>query len=232
MAKKEKLNQEELERRQREEERKKKEEQEQKEFQKRHKEKLEKKKRIEKRQKQRKKIEMRKVRKIVNFPFQTLFHVCTLITTLYFVVVFFGKGVEIYKSVYNSLILFTALYLGFGIAIVAIFMIMSVSKEKELLEELALLEEKKKAEEEAKLQKMKDAEQEIRDFTRSTLQDQPKLPDDILNIDMENEAMNSFGLMDDEIPPLEPDEMSEVEADELMPDEAPLEDVTTENKAN
>ena len=222
MAKKEKLSQEELERRQREEDRKKKEEQEQKEFQKRQKEKLEKKKRIEKRQQQRQKEEMRKVRKIVNFPFQTLFHVCTLITTLYFVVVYFGKGTEIYKSVYNSLILFTALYLGFGIVVVAIFMIMSVSKEKELLAELALMEEKKKAEEEAKLRKMKDAEIEISEDTKSKLHEQPKLPDDILNVDAENEAMNSVEPQDD-IP------QNENDADVMMPDEVPLEDVTTEN---
>ncbi len=167
MAKKEELTPEEAEKKRREQERKEKEAKERAELEKKKKEKEEKRKRIEKRQKKKQKEEMKRIKSIIDFPFKTLFHVSSLITLLYFIVVFFGSDKLLYKAIYNSFIVFTSLYLGLGIVIVAIFLVISEKKEKEFQEELRIMMEKRKEEEERRLQDMKDIEAEIKSSSRS-----------------------------------------------------------------
>jgi uncharacterized membrane protein YcjF (UPF0283 family) len=162
MAKQENISPEELEKQRREKEKKDKEEREKKELEKKRKEKEAKLKRIQKRVKQKEKEEIKRIKTIVEFPFKTLFQVSSLITSLFFIVVFFGKGEELYKAVYNSFIVFTALYLGLGIVLVAIFLVMSERKEKELEAELEAIMAERKAEEDKKIKEMQDMENEIK----------------------------------------------------------------------
>lgn len=167
MAKKEELSPEEIEKKRREQERKDKEAKERAELEKKKKEKEEKRKRIEKRQKKKQKEEMKRIKSIIDFPFKTLFHVSSLITLIYFIVTFFGSDKLLYKAIYNSFIVFTSLYLGFGIVIVAIFLVISEKKEKEFQEELHIMMEKRKEEEERRLQDMKEIEAEIKSSSKS-----------------------------------------------------------------
>lgn len=167
MANKEELSPEEIEKKRREQERKDKEAKERAELEKKKKEKEAKRKRIEKRQKKKQKEELKRIKTIIDFPFNTLFHVSSLITLIYFIVIFFGSDELLYKAIYNSFIVFTSLYLGFGIVLVAIFLLISEKREKEFQEELRIIMEKRKEEEERRLQDMKDIEAEIKSSSRS-----------------------------------------------------------------
>lgn len=173
MAKKEVLSPDELDKLKRDKERKEKEERERKIIEDKKKEKEAKRIRIEKKQKIKQKQEMKKIKKIIEFPFKTLFQASSLITFIYFSVYFFGREELLYKAVYNSFIVFISLYLGLGIIIVAIFLVISEKKEKELEEELNLMLEKKKQEDEIKLNEMKQMEAEIRSASKKNNKGNP-----------------------------------------------------------
>ncbi len=189
MAKKEVLTTEELEKQKREKDRKDKEEREKKIIEDKRKEKDAKRKRIEKRQKKQQKQEMARIKKIIEFPFKTLFQVSSLITFVYFIIYFFGREEILYKAVYNSFIVFISLYLGLGIIIVAIFLVISEKKEKELEEELNLIYEEKKRIEDAKLNEMKQMEDEIKSANKKSTKGKQMIG----NIDIDAQLMPEMG---------------------------------------
>lgn len=189
MAKKEVLSAEELEKQKREKDRKEKEEREKKIIDDKRKEKEAKRKRIEKRQKKQQKQEMIRIKKIIEFPFKTLFQVSSLITFIYFIVYFFGREEMLYKAVYNSFIVFISLYLGLGIIIVALFLVISEKKEKELEEELTKLNEEKKRDEEYRLNEMKQMEEEIKSANKKSTKGKQMIG----NIDIDTQLMPEMG---------------------------------------
>lgn len=110
------------------------------------------KKRKKKKQKMRKmqKKEQKRIKWLVNLPFLTLFKVSSLITALAFIAIYFWIGTELYYSLIYSFFIFTSIYLGVGILLVAIFYLLSLDKEFELKEEIRLERQKELDEEKAR----------------------------------------------------------------------------------
>ncbi len=196
-SKEQTLTPEELEKQRREREKKEKEEKEIKELEKRRKEKEEKKKRIEKRQKERQKQEKKRIKRIIDFPFNTLFQVSLLFTLLYFVIIYFGRQDILYKAVFSSFMVFTCLYLGLGILLVAVFLVISEKRQKEFEEELELIKEQKREEEEKRLQEIQDMEKEIRETEIIRKEEIRKIRDQVNDYSsMESEEINTLNSID------------------------------------
>ena len=157
MAKKE-LTPEELEKQKRENERKEREARDKRERERQLKEKTLKNKERLKRMRRKEKSETKKIKRIINFPFKILNQSTFLFTLFFFIVIYFGVQVEIYKAVFYTFIFFSALYLSVGLVMVGVFMVMSEKKKKELEElirkeeEARLAEEERIADEEARLE--------------------------------------------------------------------------------
>lgn len=196
MAKQESISPEELEKQRREKEKKEKEDRELKELEKKRKEKEDKRKRLEKRQKQREKQEKKRIKSIIDFPFKTLFQVSLLFTLLYFIIIFFGRQDVLYKAVFSSFMVFTALYLGLGIVLVAIFLVISEKRQKEFEEEIRIINEQKREEEEKKLQEMQDMEREIRETEKLKREEMRKARENAENIALEEMALNEYSTSD------------------------------------
>lgn len=158
-----KLSPEEIEKQKREQERKEKEEKERQELEAKRKEKERKAKLREAKQKKQEKAEIKRIKRVIEFPFKTLFEVCLLLSVLFFVVQFFGIEIELYRSVFNAFMMFVALYLGFGLILVAIFFVIAEDKKKELEQIIKENEEKARQEEEQKQAELDKMENEIKE---------------------------------------------------------------------
>ncbi len=105
---------------------------EEKELKKRHKEKGKRKKEREKKRKKRENIEKKRIRKILNFPFKTLFFTSSLISMIAFVMMIFGGLVEPLKAIYTSTLIFTFLFLSVGVIMIGGFFVVSQEKISEM----------------------------------------------------------------------------------------------------
>lgn len=134
------------------------------ELKKRQKEKLKKKKEKEKRIEKQKKREMKRIKSLVNLPFKLLLQVSSLITALSFIVIFFGYETPLMRTIYLCFLIFTMLYLGLGLVMIAIFFLVSQDKIVEMEELKKIEEEQKKLEraaEERELEEMVAMEKSI-----------------------------------------------------------------------
>lgn len=112
--------------------------------------------------------EKKRIKSIIDFPFKLLLQSCLLITVLAFIIQYFGAEIELSKAIFYSFLLFTLLYLGIGLVIVAIFFVLSDNKKQELIEqkrieeELKIAEEKRIAEEEVLAEERRQEEERTR----------------------------------------------------------------------
>lgn len=134
------------------------------ELKKKHEEKQKKKKEKEKRMLAKQKKEAKRVKTMINLPFKLLGQISLLITTLAFIIMFFGIEKPLNDTVFNSFMIFTALYLGVGVIMVGLFLLVSQDKLAEA-EELRIMEAeralKEKKAEEDELAQMVELEKEI-----------------------------------------------------------------------
>lgn len=144
-------------------ERKEREEREKQELERKKKEKEKKQKAREARIKKKEIAERKRIKEVLRFPFKTLFEVSLLISFLAFIAMFFGMQLELMKSVFNSFFIFSALYLGFGVVIIAIAYVMSEKRKKEMEEQKQLEAEQRKAEEEERQAKQERLREEIKE---------------------------------------------------------------------
>jgi len=134
------------------------------ELKKRQKEKLKKKQEKEKRIEKQKKREMKRIKSLVNLPFKLLLQVSSLITALSFIVIFFGYETPLMRTIYLCFLIFTMLYLGLGLVMIAVFFLISQDKIVEMEELKKIEEEQKKMEraaEERELEEMVAMEKSI-----------------------------------------------------------------------
>lgn len=134
------------------------------ELKKKHEEKQKKKKEKEKRMLAKQKKEAKRVKTMINLPFKLLGQISLLITTLAFIIMYFGIEKPLNDTVFNSFMIFTALYLGVGVIMVGLFLLISQDKLAEA-EELRIMEAeralKEKKAEEDELAQMVELEKEI-----------------------------------------------------------------------
>lgn len=143
------------------------------------------------------KKEQKRIKWLVNLPFLTLFKVSTLITALSFIAIFFWLGTDLYYSLIYSFLIFTSIYLGVGILLVAIFYLISLDKEYELKEEIRLERQKELDDEKARQEEeMRELDALERELTEKKLKQDtpaPELPDgstnNMLDDSLEDESM-------------------------------------------
>lgn len=158
--------------------------------------KLREKKRKRKKQKMLKmqKKEQKRVKWLINLPFMTLFKVSTLITFLSFITIFFWSGTDLYYSLIYSFFIFTSIYLGVGLILVALFYLLSVDKEFELKEEIRLEKQMEIEEEEARQrEEMKELEALERELTEKKLKVDSPTPELARNNIEDSESMLDEG---------------------------------------
>jgi Flp pilus assembly protein TadB len=118
------------------------------------------------------KKEQKRIKWLINLPFMSLFKISSLITFLAFIFIYFWLKNDIYTSILMSFFIFTAIYLGFGIIMVAVFYLLSIDKEQELKEELRLAKQKELDEEKARQdQEMSELEALERELAEKRLKD-------------------------------------------------------------
>lgn len=136
---------------------------EKKELERKRKEKIQKEKAKVARIKVKEKREIKRINELIRFPFKILFQVSFLFSVLFFIVLLFGRGDTIVEALFSAFLLFTALYLGVGVLIVAITYSISEDKKKELAEQKLKEEEQNKIDEEIRIQKINQIEQDIKE---------------------------------------------------------------------
>jgi hypothetical protein len=127
-------------------------------------EKEKKKKEREKRAKEKQKKEMKKIRTLINLPFNILIKSSLLITTLAFIIMYFGIEKPLNVTVFNSFLIFVGIYLGVGLIMIGIFFLISQDKIVEMEEQRKIDSERMDAEkkkEEEELAQMVEIEKEI-----------------------------------------------------------------------
>jgi len=110
--------------------------------------------------------ERKRIKELIRFPFKLLFQASLLFSLLFFIILYFGQDWTLEKSVFSSFLLFTALYLGIGVIIVAITLVVSEKKKKELEEQKSIEAEQAKENEEKKIQKLTKLETDIKEAER------------------------------------------------------------------
>lgn len=133
----------------REKERLEREKKEEEELKKRLDEKQKKKKEKEKRLELKKKQEQKRIKKLINLPFKLHIQVSLLVTTLSFIILFFGLELEPLRSIYYTFLIFVSFYLGTGLVMVGVFFLISEEKIAEM-EEIKKMEETNKVQEKTK----------------------------------------------------------------------------------
>jgi ABC-type multidrug transport system fused ATPase/permease subunit len=164
----------------REKERKEREKKEYADLKKKQKEKEKRQKRREKRRKKKEKEELRRIKKKINFPYKILFNMSALITLLVLIILLYIGTFEPQEIVFYTFLVFFLCYGGGGIAMVSIFYLISLDKEKELEEEIRHMAESEKEEEEkreAELEELEHIQKEIENRRKEEIENHKKLPD-------------------------------------------------------
>jgi uncharacterized membrane protein (DUF106 family) len=96
------------------------------------------------------------LKRVINYPFSTLFNIGALIGILYFSYAYFGNELELKLALLNSFLYFTAVYLGLGLLYTIIIYFIAHYRVKEEEEKKRLKEEQMNWErEKMELQKSK-----------------------------------------------------------------------------
>ncbi len=78
--------------------------------------------------------ERAKHKKLISFPFKTLFKVSLFLSLMSFIVQFFGVSKPLYDSLYLSFLIFVSIYLFIGLIIITVFFIVAEKRQKEEVE--------------------------------------------------------------------------------------------------
>lgn len=96
------------------------------------------------------------LKRIINYPFSSLFNIGALIGIIYFSYAYFGNELELKLALLNSFLFFTAVYFGFGLLYTVIIYFIANYRVKEQEEKRRLKEEQMNWErEKMELQKSK-----------------------------------------------------------------------------
>ena len=141
--------------------------------------------------------EERRIRKIVNFPFKTLTQVTMFLTSVAFMAIYFGAGVDLEKAFYICFMLFILLYFTVGAVMVVSYW--KISDER--IKDMELKKKKEKEEEEERLRREEEElerllKHEFEDISDDYQQDSKLL--DKSNKEDEFLADMDFGALDDE----------------------------------
>ncbi|MFP4528836.1 MAG: hypothetical protein ACLFQX_09815 [Candidatus Kapaibacterium sp.] len=163
----------------REQERREREKKEYAELKKKQKEKQKRQKRREARQKKKLKQEQKRIKKKINFPYKIHFYISVLAATLFLIFFVYPGTYTPREIVFYVFLVFFLFYGGGGIAMVSVFYLISLDKEKELEEELrkqAELEKEEEARHEAELTELENIQREIEARRRKEMKESKKLP--------------------------------------------------------
>lgn len=75
--------------------------------------------------------EKKRIKSYLQFPFKMLFNTSLLISLIFLVYRYYWQNVDIYRSIVNFFIIFSALYLGFGSIMVTVFFVLAERKRKD-----------------------------------------------------------------------------------------------------
>jgi uncharacterized membrane protein YcjF (UPF0283 family) len=139
------------------------------------------------------KKEQKRIKEAINFPFKILFQAGLSIASVFFIVEYFGRGKELYKAMFNSFLLFTAVYLGVGVLMITIFYVMAESKKREKEEQKHLEEENKAKDEQFMLEQQAKREEESRENERKRREEMRKFRENL-----ESDKKNGNGIHENE----------------------------------
>lgn len=139
------------------------------------KEKERKKKEREVRKRQKERSEMKRIKNIINLPFKLLLQVTFLVTSMSFIMIYFGTNTPLVNTIFYCFLIFTLIYLGGGSIMVGVFWMVSLEKEKEMMELRRVEEEQKRMEEENRVIEEKRREEERKEAERIRMERQEQL---------------------------------------------------------
>jgi len=128
-------------------------------------ERLKKRKLKEKKAKARQRKELKRIRYLIHLPFKILTNISIIAALLSFVITYFLLNKDPISTIMTSFLVFSAIYLGIGLLTIGAFWLVSIEKEKELLEaereeELRKLEDERRKQEE-EMKELEQIEKEI-----------------------------------------------------------------------
>ena len=113
------------------------------------------------------KVERRRIRDSVEFPFKMLFNVSALVGILAFFIKFFTQSQELINALTNGFIVFSTIYLGFGIILLIVILVMADNRKKEQLEKKRQLDEQRMQENEHRMADQERIDEEMRRYRNS-----------------------------------------------------------------
>jgi hypothetical protein len=164
-------------------------------------EKLQKKKEREKRIKAKEDKERKRIKNLINYPYKTLFQASSLVSLFTLIITYFWQGKELLKSMLFAFFSFSIIFIFVGLVLLAIYLILSQERIKEIEEQKRIEAEKAKEEEGKRLDDFSKMESEIKSQTQALKQNNsPAIAevDEFGNSSMENE--DEFRIPEGEIP--------------------------------
>jgi len=128
------------------------------------------------------KLEKKKIRDSVEFPFKMLFNVSALVGILAFFIRYFAQSQELINALTNGFIVFSTIYLGFGIILLIVILVMADNRKKEQLEKKRQLEEQRNHENEQRLADQERIDEEMKRYRNSQESANPDILDETANI--------------------------------------------------
>lgn len=127
------------------------------------------------RKKKKERDEMKRIRSIINLPFKLLLQVTALVTSMSFILIYFGTDIGLPKAIFYCFLIFTLIYLGGGSIMVGVFWMISIEKEKEMMELQRVEEEEKRNAEENRAAEEQRREEERKEAERQRIARQEQL---------------------------------------------------------
>lgn len=110
------------------------------------------------------KKEEKRIRKVVGFPFRTLFQLSTFFTLVSFMIIYFGNEIDLMTAVYICSLIFILLY--FVVGAVMVIGYWKISEER-----IQEMESKKKKEKDAENERLKQEEAELEQLLKAEIED-------------------------------------------------------------
>lgn len=134
------------------------------------------------------KQEEKRIKKVVNFPFRTLFQLSTFFTLVSFMIIFFGNEIDLMAAVYICSLIFILLY--FVVGAVMVIGYWKISEER-----IHEMESKKKKEKDEENERLKQEEEELEQLLKAEIEDieDNESNDDPMLLDRRN-MENSFDI--------------------------------------
>ena len=128
------------------------------------------------------KAEKSRIQDTINFPFKLLFNASAIIGILAFFIQFFANTQSLINSISNGFIVFSSIYLGSGIVLLIIILVMADNRKKEEIERKKAVEEKRRVDSDQRMADQERIEDEMKRYRQNNESRNPENMSEATNL--------------------------------------------------